>query len=59
MSVFAYIVNGDGSRGSGEMVCPDCGKNKPQAVECHRKDYSYGYEVIGCYWCNQTLDAPF
>jgi hypothetical protein len=52
MSVFAYILDN-------EMLCPRCGKSKPNAKECHRRDYSYGYEVIGCNWCNETLETPF
>ena len=51
-AVFAYLV-------ADEMLCPDCGKGKAGAKPCHRRDYSYGYEVIGCYWCNQTLATPF
>ncbi len=48
MTIFAYLIDD-------EMVCPNCAKDKPGAKECHNKDYSFGYEIIGCNWCNQTL----
>ena len=58
--VFAYIVNTDGTRGSGEMICPKCALEVETPLEgCHWSDYSFGYEVIGCNWCEQTLDTPF
>jgi len=51
-AVFAYLV-------ADEMLCPDCGKGKAGAKPCYRKDYSVGFEVWGCNWCNETLNTPF
>ena len=52
-------------------VCPQCAKSMKKAVDqesfeksfepCYYKDYSFGYEVLGCEYedCNRTLKTPF
>jgi len=58
--VFAYIANSDGTRGSGEMICPKCALDVPTPLEvCQSNDYSYGHEILGCNWCGETLNTPF
>lgn len=55
--VFAYIVK---SGTTEEMICPKCALDVMTPLKgCQSDDYSFGYEVIGCYWCNETLNTPF
>jgi hypothetical protein len=52
MKPFAYFLDN-------EMICPKCAKGLEGIEELLSKDYSFGFEVIGCYQCSETLKTPF